>query len=234
MYQKSFFFFFCFLLSACNKGEEKNYFPHSLGSIWNYKILISSDYTGNTEEKRLTITNTELHKKKDGIKYTKIYSNGNIFIFFKNKQEKNLQRIGARLNFDIGFDEPVNKVIIPSLDFKNKEWVSISQLFIAKGYQPPLRDFKPSAVFEMKYKLISKNLKIKLNKNEFDDCNHIIGKGDADFIADTRTGPIKVKIISEEWICDNVGLVKEKRIESTKASAFGTKEYYKELISFEK
>ena len=134
----------------------------------------------------------------------------------------------------IGFDEPVNKVIIPSLDFVNKEWNSISQLFVSKGYQPPLRDFKPSAVFEMNYRLISKNLKIKVNNKEFEDCNHIKGKGNADFIADTRTGPIKVDIISDEWICDNVGLVKERRIESTKASAFGTKEYYKELISFEK
>ena len=84
----------------------------------------------------------------------------------------------------------------------------------------------------MYYIVVSRNIKVEVKAGTFKNCIHIKGKGNSDFIADARSGPVKVNIESEEWFCHNIGLVKEKRIESTKASAFGSSEYYKELIEF--
>ena len=66
----------------------------------------------------------------------------------------------------------------------------------------------------------------------FKNCAYIKGIGETEFIADTRSGAIKVKINTQEWICPGIGLVKEERIESTNASAFGTQKYHKELIDY--
>jgi len=115
-----------------------------------------------------------------------------------------------------------------------KNWKSINQLFITKGFQPPLRGFKPSSVFDMKYSIVSSNIELNVKAGKFQRCVHIKGNGKTEFIADTRSGPNEVEISSEEWICPGVGLVKEKRVESTNASAFGTQKYYKELINYKR
>ena len=64
----------------------------------------------------------------------------------------------------------------------------------------------------------------------FKNCIYIVGTGSTSFIADSRSGPLEVSIKSEEWICDNIGTVLEKRYEETKASAFGNATFIKELI----
>jgi len=221
---------FSFLFLSCSKNSD--YFPIKEGARWDYKILIDSDYTGSVKEKRLTVTNVAVKKQGKGTKFSKLYSNGNIFSFFKDKNNKNISRTAAFLSFDEGFDEPVKKEISPSIRFEINNWKSKNQLFITKGFQPPLRGFKPSAVFDMEYSIISLNVKIKVKAGTFKNCVHIKGKGNTEFIADTRSGPNKVEINTQEWICPGIGLVKEERIESTDASAFGTQKYYKELINY--
>ena len=61
----------------------------------------------------------------------------------------------------------------------------------------------------------------------------IEGNGNTTFIGDTRSGPIEVEIVNYEWICDGVGVVKQKRLEKTNASAFGNMTLEKYLLSFE-
>ena len=221
---------FLFLALSCNKNSD--YFPDKVGARWDYKILIDSDYTGSIKEKRISVTNVEVIKQVKGIRFSKLYSNGNLFTFFKDKKSENISRVAAFLSFNEGFDEPVKKEIFPSTRFKVKKWKSKNQLFITQGHQPPLRGFKPSSVFDMEYKIISSNVKIKVKAGSFKNCVHIEGKGETEFIADTRSGLNKVKIHTQEWICLGIGLVKEERIESTNASAFGTQKYYKELINY--
>ena len=64
-------------------------------------------------------------------------------------------------------------------------------------------------------------------------CLMIEGNGNTTFIGDTRSGPIDVEIVNYEWICDGVGVVKQKRVEKTNASAFGNMTLEKHLLSFE-
>ena len=221
---------FSLLVLSCNQNSD--YFPDKKGARWDYKILIDSDYTGSIKEKRISVTNVAAIKHEKGIKFSKLYSNGNLFTFFKDKKNENISRVAAFLTFDEGFDEPVKKEISPSIRFEINKWKSKNQLYITKGFQPPLRGFKPTSVFDMEYSIISSNVQIKVEAGIFKNCAYIKGKGETEFIADTRSGAIKVKINTQEWICPGIGLVKEERIESTNASAFGTQKYHKELIDY--
>ena len=85
----------------------------------------------------------------------------------------------------------------------------------------------------MKYKVSRRNFKFKSKKILFDDCIEIEGKGNASFIADTRSGPIIVNVVNNEVLCNNIGLVYQKRSEITNASAFGNMELKKYLINQE-
>ena len=220
------------LLTGCN--EEENFFPHQQGLIWNYEIKINSDYTGSTEVKRLTVTNTSSNIMGKGIFFSKIYSNGNMLTFFKDKFNHNLIRTEAMTISKSGYDEPIKKIIYPSIDFKIDKWKTISQLYITKGFQPPLRDFIPSTIFNIYYSIKKRNVTVKVRGGSFTNCIYIEGNAESEFIADTRSGPIPVEIFSQDWICPGVGIVKQIRQEYTKASAFGKRIFSKELIHFKK
>ena len=125
------------------------------------------------------------------------------------------------LAFNEGIVEPVQKIVYPDLTFKTNEWETLEQLFLVKGFQPPLRNFKPRSKFKMNYKVTRRNFKFKSRNRSFNDCVEIEGKGNASFIADTRSGPIIVDVINNEVLCNNIGLVYQKRSELTNASAFG-------------
>ena len=221
-----------FSLTSCN--NEKNFFPHDQNMVWNYEISLYSDYTGNTEIKRLTVTNVSTIIKGKVIEYAKVLSNGDIFTLQKEKFTDKLIRTTAFIKSSSAYDEPVRKVLIPSMSFVEESWITPSQLFITKGYQPPLRDFIPSTTFNLLYKIIKKDFNIKVKGKIYEDCLLIEGEGKSEFVADTRTGLIDVEIKSQEWICNGIGLVKEKRIESTKASAFGNRIYIRELLEVKK
>ena len=144
-----------------------------------------------------------------------------------------VKRVGAILTFNEGIVEPVVKVIYPDFKFRRKEWVSQEQLFLVRGFQPPLLNVKPRSQFKMNYKITNNYKNFIIKENEYKDCVEIIGNGQTEFIADTRSGPIQVSIKNIEVICDEVGLVKQERFENTNASAFGNMSLKKELISFE-
>ena len=61
----------------------------------------------------------------------------------------------------------------------------------------------------------------------------IQGNGKTSFIGDTRSGPIKVEIINYEWICDGVGIVKQKEKKKQMHQLFGNMTLEKYLLSFD-
>ena len=71
---------------------------------------------------------------------------------------------------------------------------------------------------------------LKLNGKNYKFCLLIEGNGNTSFIGDTRSGPINVEVINNEWIWDGV---KQKREEKTNASAFGNMVLKKSLLNFE-
>ena len=129
--------------------------------------------------------------------------------------------------------EPVKKVIYPDLNFNKDEWIIREQLFLVQGFQPPLLNVKPRSQFDMKYKVVNRFDNLKLNGQNYKFCILIEGNGNTSFIGDTRSGPINVEVTNSEWICDGVGIVKQKRLEKTNASAFGNMKLEKHLINFD-
>ena len=206
-----------------------DYFPSAQGMQWVYSVKISSSYTGKSYNKRIMITNHSVEKKKDSLEISKLYSDGSFYTY--QIAENQLKRTSVIIAFSDGIVEPVQKVIYPDLFFNQKKWVVTEQLFLVKGFQPPLRNVKPRLKFDMTYKVNKKLKKFILNEQSFKNCVEIVGNGSTDFIGDTRSGPIKVNIRNLEILCDGVGLVKQVRTENTEASAFGNMTLTKNLLT---
>ncbi len=176
------------------------------------------------------VTNLNVEKKGNKTKLSKLYSDGNYYTY--EKENEKLNRVSVILAFSDGIDEPVKKTVYPDLTFNQNEWVVKEQLFLVKGFQPPLLNVKPRSQFDMTYKVNRKFKKYKIRGVLYTDCIELIGKGSTNFIGDTRSGPINVDIKNIEILCNNVGLVKQVREEETNASAFGNMRFVKELMSF--
>ena len=137
------------------------------------------------------------------------------------------------MTFKDGLVEPVKKIIYPDSEFNEEQWITREQLFLVKGFQPPLLNVKPESQFDMHYKIKSKFKNYSLKGINYKDCIELYGNGSTSFIGDTRSGPIEVKIINKELICKGVGLIKQIRYENTDASAFGNMSLEKILVNFE-
>ncbi len=219
-----------FLIQGC-KSEKNNFFPSDINLKWTYSISIYSSYKNERLLKKIMITNAKKDKQNNKVELSKLYSDGSYYTYEIDEKEKTVSRKSVVLAFNEGIVEPVKKVVYPDLTFKNNEWETQEQLFLVKGFQPPLRNFKPRTRFKMKHKVSRRNFKFKSKNKSFEDCIEIEGKGNASFIADTRSGPIIVDIINNEVLCNNIGLVYQKRSEITNASAFGNMELKKYLIN---
>ena len=220
-----------FLLIQGCKSEKNNFFPSDINLKWTYSINIYSSYKNERFLKRIMITNAKKDKQNNKVELSKLYSDGSYYTYEIDEKKKTVFRKSVVLAFNEGIVEPVKKVVYPDLTFKTNEWETQEQLFLVKGFQPPLRNFKPRTRFKMKYKVSRRNFKFKSKKKLFEDCIEIEGKGNASFIADTRSGPIIVDVINNEVLCNNIGLVYQKRSETTNASAFGNMELKKYLIN---
>ena len=179
------------------------------------------------------ITNVKKNKVKDKVELSKLYSDGSYYTYEIDNDQNSVLRKSVVLAFNEGMVEPVQKIVYPDLEFKEDEWQVKEQLFLVKGFQPPLRNFKPKAIAVISYKVIRKNFQFSFKKKKFKNCIEIEGKGKTDFIADTRSGPIIATIFNNEILCKNIGLVFQKRVENTDASAFGNMELEKYLVKFE-
>ena len=220
-----------FLLIQGCKSEKNNFFPSDINLKWTYSINIYSSYKNERFLKKIMITNAKKDKQNNKVELSKLYSDGSYYTYEIDEKKKTVFRKSVVLAFNEGIVEPVKKVVYPDLTFKTNEWETQEQLFLVKGFQPPLRNFKPRTRFKMKYKVSRRNFKFKSKKKSFDDCIEIEGKGNASFIADTRSGPIIVDVVNNEVLCNNIGLVYQKRSEITNASAFGNMELKKYLIN---
>ena len=218
------------LIQGC-KSEKNNFFPSDINLKWTYSINIYSSYKNERFLKRIMITNAKKDKQNNKIELSKLYSDGSYYTYEIDEKKQTVFRKSVVLAFNEGIVEPVKKIVYPDLTFKTNEWETQEQLFLVKGFQPPLRNFKPRTRFKMKYKVSRRNFKFKSKNKSFDDCIEIEGKGNASFIADTRSGPIIVDVINNEVLCNNIGLVYQKRSEITNASAFGNMELKKYLIN---
>ena len=221
---------FILLIQGC-KSEKNNFFPSDLNLKWTYSINIYSSYKNERLLKKIMITNAKKNKQNNKIELSKLYSDGSYYTYEIDEKKKTVLRKSVVLAFNEGIVEPVRKIVYPDLTFKINEWETHEQLFLVKGFQPPLRNFKPRTQFKMKYKVSRRDFKFKSKKKSFNNCIEIEGKGKANFIADTRSGPIMVDVINSEILCNNIGLVYQKRSEITNASAFGNMELKKYLIN---
>ena len=219
-----------FLIQGC-KSEKNNFFPSDIDLKWTYSINIYSSYKNERFFKRIMITNAKKNKQDNKVELSKLYSDGSYYTYEIDEKKKIVSRKSVVLAFNEGIVEPVKKVVYPDVTFRINEWETQEQLFLVKGFQPPLRNFKPRTTFKMNYKVSRRNFRFKSKKKSFDDCIEIEGKGNASFIADTRSGPIIVDVINNEVLCNNIGLVYQKRSEITNASAFGNMELIKYLIN---
>ena len=152
-----------FCLNTC-KNKRADFFPNDLDKKWTYSISIHSSYKDEKFLKRIMITNVKRVSKGKKIDLSKLYSDGSYYTYEIDKEKKTVIRKSVLLAFEEGIVEPVEKIVYPDVSFKQKKWEVQEQLFLVKGFQPPLRNFKPRSKFNMSYKVVRENFDFRIKK----------------------------------------------------------------------
>ena len=76
-------------------------------------------------------------------------------------------------------------------------------IILVKGFQPPLRNFKPQSKLKMNYKVSRRNFKFRYKNKSFNDCIEIEGKGILVYCR-YQVRPIGVDVINKEVLCNNI------------------------------
>ncbi len=147
------------LTNSC-EFSQKDYFPSTYGLKWVYSVSIKSSYTGKSSNKRVMITNFHQSKKNEVEEFSKLYSDGSYYSY--EIKDGKVERTSVILTFSDGIYEPVRKIIYPDLSFKQNEWKVKEQLFLVRGFQPPLLNVKPRSQLEMNYKIKKNTTKLNL------------------------------------------------------------------------
>ena len=89
--------------------------------------------------------------------------------------------------------EPIKKIIYPDINFGIDEWIIKEQLFLLKGFQPPLLNVKPRSQFDMRYKIVDRFDSLKLNGKNYKLCIEIEGQGKRVLLEILDPAPLMLK-----------------------------------------
>ena len=228
--------FLAFLFTSSCSLQNNTYFPLNENMTWNYHIDIIPEIEKKSVYKKISSvlkkqkiinpsTNQEIYV------YPLRRENNSIYYYYNSKE--GILRFGKQYNSNNIEFEKKKRYVLKYPIKKGNTWTEESKTFlILRRY--PYFDYKATANFQLKNKLISLNETIKVPAGSFKKCIKIVGEGNTTFFGDSEIGTIKIKIKTQEWYAPNIGLVKAVRVEETDTDLFGTTKMVQVLDQYSK
>ena len=232
--KKKIFVLILFCLGNSCSFQTSDYFPLNENMTWNYRIDIIPEIEKKSVYKKISsvlkkqkIFHPEINKEI--IVYPLKRENNSIYYY--NNSNEGILRVGKQFNSNNLEFEKKKRYVLKYPIKKGNSWVAESKTFlILRRY--PYFDYKATANFELKNKIMSLNEKIKVPAGSFKNCIKVEGSGETTFFGDSEIGTINIKITTNEWYAPNIGLVKAERIEETDTDLFGTTKMVQVLDEF--
>ena len=226
-------------LVGCNSNS--NYFPLNKDLVLNYQIesfyegskksLSKQTYTviDNKNNESFVLGNggqlVAYRFEKDGIKRKKID-------YLKNEYLINIDgKIKKHKNFDLPNDKLDKETGHYVLKFPiaiGTSWNvrDLTRLKMKIGYDKVYETWLP---YDLNYKIVEINKKIRIKNKVFKNCIKVIGKGNTSFNAGPPVGLINISVVVEDWYSSGVGLIKTTRVESSDSEIMGEIKTIKEF-----
>lgn len=206
------------LLSACSKLQGDVYFPLQMGQSWRYKIVTHfEDSEALTRTEWLTISTSGTddeagqeawHRRSDsGIEY------------WLKADKTGVYRVASQSPMDVQAQidrEP--RYVLKQPYAVGTQWQSDTTPYIfyrRNEFPPELRNLDKYKSLDMSYRIEAVEQTVQTPADTFEHCLLVQGTANIKMYIDALVAWRDVPMITREWYCPHVGLVKLEREESS-------------------
>ena len=211
---------FCFKLTAislvlfisgCSKTPEgTEYFPLQKGLSYTYKV--TTDYTSENHERRITIDNLGKQNVRGKSYYVRRTNTG--LDYYINHDDEGIYREALRTLVELKPRMDNGKRFIIKRPFEvGTEWKLISRPILMMRVYPYRERAGKSAQVPMNYRIEELNATVTVPAGTFENCIKVYGEGSFNAYLDSVNGQMEIPMSVEEWYAEGVGLVKQIRYE---------------------
>jgi hypothetical protein len=200
-------------LSACDTGPSVGpvWFPLRAGDVMRYTVTYSGEVS---HEPEVWTLRTQGPVTFDGEKLMKRHHSMGVAYLFK-VDEQGVRRVAQQTDLDREpqADAPQRWVLKAPYQV-GTEWATPTVPFVLQRKNEYPRELKHSHSALMTWRIESISETVKTAQGQtFSPCMKVVGEGHLNLYTDPVNGFSDVPLISREWYCQNVGLVKFEREE---------------------
>ena len=225
--------FLCFILQACNKPANDDYFPLNPGLRWEYQVTI--EHPERLATKQLIIESVGQTSLKEELVSIRATSDGTDY--YLAQRADGIYRLAKRtlVESEPQLDASPRMVLpLPIAQAKGKTWSVISQPYLIERVYEGMDVMTADMLqFPMTYSVLSLDETVEVAAGHFSHCLLVEGQTDLSLYADARTGNSIVPITTREWYAPGVGLVKLEREEPLNTDVYKGGKITMELLRFE-
>lgn len=211
-------------LPACsgkldNDDPSGGLFPMQVGRQWSYQLV--SEMRDDLLSERLTITLDRV-VELDGWE-TWVRRNSSGIEYYLRRDSQGIRRVATRtdLQEQPELDAKPRYVLKTPLRV-GESWDALTAPYLLRRSNEQPRDLVQTHQAMMTYKLESLNESVEVPAGSFKACALVRGEAVLKLFTDPNSGFNDVPLISREWYCPGVGLVKFEREEIVPPSSFMT------------
>ena len=207
-----------FFLSACQKLQGDVYFPLQFGQSWRYKIVTRfEDPDVHTRSESLTLNALGSDNETGHMAWHRRSDSG--VSYWLNADETGVYRIATQSPLDVQPQLDKNpRYVLKQPYVVGTQWQNDTTPYIffrRNEFPPELRNLEKYKSLEMNYRIEAIEQSVQVAGDTFEHCLLVQGIANVKMYIDALVAWRDVPMISREWYCPNVGLVRLEREESS-------------------
>ncbi len=195
-------------------GDPNDYFPLENGRVWAYEVTTTlEDHTPAIEA--LTIHAREVQTMGDEPAHRRHTSTGTDY--WMRSDKTGVYRIASRTPLDRNpmADEPTRYVLKKPYEVGTQWQVLTTAYVLQRRSEVPKEIRRTHKPFPMTYTIESVNDKVTVPAGSFDKCLRVGGVAAVRVYVDAQFAWRDIPLITREWYCPGLGLVKMEREEAS-------------------
>ncbi|MFM1906755.1 MAG: hypothetical protein RLZZ591_432 [Pseudomonadota bacterium] len=204
------------LLVACTPRSSEDWFPLQKGARYDYAVTQTGADTESTQQLNWQIELTRIEQRDGRAVYVRHHSEGVEFHLLAD--EKGVRRIATRLEIDQEATPDADpRWVLKAPYVLGTEWTTPTVPFFLMRKNEYPRELKNTHQALMTWTIASVDESVETQAGKFHPCMRLEGLAHLNLYTDPVNGFNDVPLLSREWYCRGVGLVKFERIEKVPA-----------------
>jgi hypothetical protein len=204
-------------LVACSRSPGgDDYFPLASGHRWTYTETTERD-SGRSSQRSLSLETLPTDSLADGAAWHRRSDDG--MHYWLRSDASGLFRVASRFELEEHYTPDKAPRYVLKQPFKaGTTWQADTAPYLLERYQEFPREIRHShPVVPMSYRIEADNESVKTAAGSFEHCLLVQGESRLKLYVDAIAGWKDLPLVTREWYCPGVGLVKLTRDEHTQS-----------------